>query len=452
MREKDKFTPKYLKLYEKYKSLILNGALAAGDKLPSIRKSSENFRLSRTTVETAYALLAAEGYIISKAQSGFYVCSNDFEKLSQIKNSEAEKKRAPSQIKYDLVSASADRESFNFTLWQRYVKSALRQRDRLLSYGEPQGEPDLREAICGYISKERNVICTPRQIVIAAGTQSLISILCVLTKNRNSVAFVGSRFEGGRAIFDDYGKKVSPFLSVPENMSELSAYGASIIYTSPSHINSWGSVLDIKKRMEMLRFARENDCLIIEDDYDSEFRYYSRPTPSLQGMDGGQNVVYIGTFSKMLLPSIRISFMVLPLKLVGEYEKRSGIYNQTASKAEQIALCQYIRDGHLGAQMRKQRKQYASKSKQICKRAGELLPETIVFEECHASYLIRIKAKTKKTGKKIVGDALKLGLKIRLIEDGGSNPLLLISIAGFDTDNCDDMLKRLGEAILSDFC
>ncbi|MCM1544344.1 MAG: PLP-dependent aminotransferase family protein [Ruminococcus sp.] len=447
MKEKAAFIPKYVTLYEQYKTMILNGVLSAGDKMPSIRTNSQNFNLSRTTVETAYAMLAAEGYIISKAQSGFYVCSADFEKIAQIRNDASKAEKAHEKIKYDLVSASADRESFNFTLWRRYVKSALRQDERLLSYGEPQGEADLREAICNYISKERKVICTPKQIVVAAGTQNLIGILCTLTKERSDVAFVGSRFDGGKAVFRDYGKKVTSTLSIPEEMSKLEVPDGSLIYTSPSHIDSWGSVLDIRKRREMLRFAHEHDCLIVEDDYDSEFRYYSRSMPSLQGMDAGQNVVYIGTFSKMLLPSIRISFMVLPPSLVKSYEQRGTLYNQTASKAEQIALCQYIRDGHLGAQIRKQRKQYASKTKQICQRAIEIMPKSIELSECHTSYLIRIRVKTEKKVEQIAADAEKLGVRLRPIGNESGRALLLISVAGFDTTDCDDMLKLLRKAV-----
>lgn len=447
LKDKNGFIPKYVKLYEQYKSLILEGGLSGGDKLPSIRTNSQNFNLSRTTVEAAYALLAAEGYIISKAQSGFYVCSADFEKIAQIKKGEADAASDKPNIKYDLVSSSADRESFNFALWRRYVKSALRQDERLLSYGEPQGESDLREAICSYIGKERNVICTPKQIVIAAGTQNLIGILCAIASKRKDVIFVGSRFDGGKAVFEDYGKNVAAMLSVPERIGDLAKYNASMIYTSPSHIDSWGNVLGIRQRMEMLEFAHAHDCLIIEDDYDSEFRYYSRSTPSLQGMDAGQTVVYIGTFSKMLLPSIRISFMVLPLSLVKKYEERGKLYNQTASKAEQIALCQYIRDGHLGAQVRKQRKQYAAKTKQICKKANELMPKSIEFSECQASYLIRIKAKTKKSNADIAKDAEKNGIKLRLVGNENGKSLMLISVAGFDTQNCDDMLQRIRAAI-----
>lgn len=437
---------KYIQLYNYYKNLIISGVMSSGEKMPSIRKCSQSFELSRTTVETAYEMLAAEGYVISKAQSGFYVCSVDFTPLQFSKQTESAG-HDESLIKYDLVSSSGDKSSFNFSLWRRYVKSALRQDERLLSYGEPQGEYDLREAICAYAGKERGVVSSPSQIVVAAGTQNLIGILSAITKERKNVVFVGSRFEQGKAVFEDYGKTVSAMIGVPDKISDLKSLVPSIIYTSPSHIDNWGGVLPSGKRIEILNFAKENDCLIIEDDYDSEFRYYSRPVPSLQGMNGGQNVVYIGTFSKLLLPSIRISFMVLPQSLANIYKERGKLYNQTASKAEQIALCQYIRDGHLAAQIRKQKKQYVSKTKFICKRASEILPKEFEFKECQTSYLIRVTVKTEMSEFEFAKRCEKNGIKLKPVGYENEKALLLVSVAGFSLDDCDDMLLRLGKTL-----
>ena len=150
------------------------------------------------------------------------------------------------------------------------------------------------------------------------------------------------------------------------DLSEFEKAKAKIIYTFPSNSTPWGDVMPIQTRLSLLSFAKAQDCLIIEDDYDSEFRYYSRPVPSLQGLDGGNKVVYMGTFSRLLLPSLRISFMVLPIELMDAYSKCGEDYNQTASKTEQIALCQFIRDGHLEKQIRKVRKLYMDKSNQLC--------------------------------------------------------------------------------------
>ncbi|MGN1419743.1 MAG: PLP-dependent aminotransferase family protein [Acutalibacteraceae bacterium] len=447
MFENKSTAAKYIQLYNYYKELILNGIMKKDEKMPSIRTCSKAFSLSRTTVENAYELLAAEGYIISKPQSGFFVRSVDYSNIHRYaKMNEASGERK-NKIKYDLVSSKADKASFNFSLWRRYVKSALRQDDRLLSYGEPQGEYDLRQAICEYISKERAVVCSPSQIVIAAGTQNLIGILCAITKERSKVAFVGSKFEQGKAVFEDYGKTVDLSASTLKKINDIDDLDADMIYTSPSHTDSWGSVLSLSDRMALLEYAKNKNCLIIEDDYDSEFRYYAKPLPSLQGMNGGQNVVYIGTFSKLLLPSIRISFMVLPLGLIENYQSRGGLYNQTASKAEQIALCQFIRDGHLASQLRKQKKQYASKTAFICEKAGETLPDNIRFEQCQASYLIRVLIRGKKSAVQICSMAEKLGVRMRAVGDENETAMILISAAGFDTENCDELFRIIKESV-----
>ena len=187
--------PRYLRVYEYYKDLILSGQLQAGIKLPSIRKASVQLQVSRTTMESAYMLLAAEGYIISKPQSGYYVTDigskeNQYEDLPKSYKGPEENK-----VLYDFVTSNVDRDSFKFELWRRYMKSALRQDERLLSYGEPQGEYDFREVLCGYLQKERSVVCLPEQIVIGAGVQSLLNILCPLLKGRKNIEAIRELME-----------------------------------------------------------------------------------------------------------------------------------------------------------------------------------------------------------------------------------------------------------------
>ena len=158
----------YLQVYHYYKDLIMSRRLQPGNKMPSLRKCAQELRLSRTTIESAYLQLAADGYIISKAQSGYYV--------TDIAEKTHEEKRAlaPEETLclYDLSSSGVDKESFRFDLWQRYLKSALRQNDRLLSYGEPQGEADLRQALCDYVREKRNIVCSPEDIVVEQASKA----------------------------------------------------------------------------------------------------------------------------------------------------------------------------------------------------------------------------------------------------------------------------------------
>lgn len=350
----------YLEVYHRYRELILSHQLLPGTKMPSIRKCAQAWKLSRTTIENAYLQLAADGYVISKAQSGYYV-TNIAEK--QKKENLSSHLSTP-VYRYDFASSGADKESFRFDLWRRYIKSALRQDERLLSYGEAQGEPDLREALSSYIRERRNILCSPDNIVIGAGVQSLLQILCPLLQKRQTVSFPTPSFIQGSTIFSDFGFNI-----------QYRNKNSDVIYVSPAHMTKWGEIMPVKRRLELIRHAASQNSLIIEDDFENDFVYLQKPTPSLFSLAGGENVVYIGSFSKLLLPSIRLSFMILPPWLLEAYKKKAAFYNQTASKAEQIALCQFIRDGHLAAQTRKIKRLYSQKLKHLQKDVREVFGE-----------------------------------------------------------------------------
>lgn len=338
---------KYSDLYNYIKKEITTNQIAYGGKLPSIRKASELFGVSRTTVQSAYFDLAADGFIMSEPKSGYYVSYKPTKKQNKTAS-----KKSQNNIIYDFTSDRADKESFDFNLWRRYIKSALRQDERLLSYSESQGEIELREALSDYIRENRNVNSSADRIVVGAGVQNLLGVLCSLIDDKDNVSFPDKSFIQGISIFEDYGFNIS-----------YRNKNARIIYVSPSHMTRFGDVMPNKRRAELVKHSAQNKSLVIEDDYESDFLYNSRPTPSLHALSGGSNVIYIGSFSKLLLPSIRISFMVLTEELAEKYKNNIHKYNQTASKTEQIALCQFIRDGHLKSQIRKTRRFYTTKTK-----------------------------------------------------------------------------------------
>ncbi len=338
---------KYSELYNYIKKEILTNQISYGGKLPSIRKASELFGVSRTTVQSAYFDLAADGYIMSEPKSGYYVSYKP-----TIKKNKTINKKSNYNIIYDFTSDRADKESFDFNLWRRYIKSALRQDERLLSYSESQGEIELREALSDYIRENRNVNASADRIVVGAGVQNLLGVLCSLIDKKDNVSFPDKSFIQGISTFADYGFNIT-----------YRNKNAKIIYVSPSHMTRFGDVMPNKRRIELVKHSAQNNSIVIEDDYESDFLYNSMPTPSLHALSGGSNVIYIGSFSKLLLPSIRISFMVLTEELAEKYKENIYKYNQTASKTEQIALCQFIRDGHLKSQIRKTRRFYTSKTK-----------------------------------------------------------------------------------------
>ena len=338
---------KYIEVYNYYKELITSGQYKIGDKMPSVRQSTAILGVSKTTVQNAYFELQADGYIIAQPQSGYYVSGT----VQEVKN-DTEKISTTQKIEYDLLSGDADSESFNLALWQRYIKSALRQQDRLLSYSSPKGEQDLREALSVYIREKRNVIASPDRIIIGAGVQSLLGVLCSLTDDRKTVSFPTEGFTQGIATFKSHGFEV-----------HTRDKNAEIIYVSPSHMNAYGEVMPIKRRLELVRHSESTGALVIEDDYDSDFMYQSKPVPSLFALSSAGNVVYMGSFSNVLTPAIRISFMVLTKELTERFNELESCFAQTASKTEQIALCGYIRDGHIAQQTRKIRRHYTAKAR-----------------------------------------------------------------------------------------
>ena len=440
--------PLYIKLYEYYKDLISSGVLKSGTKLPSIRRCSSERLISKTTVESAYLQLAAEGYVTSRPGSGFYVNDLNYLSLKQIKPQNKSLDHPSKTITYDFSTSAVDLKSFNFDIWSRYIKSALRNNERLLSYGDPQGESDLRAAISSYIAKQRGVVCNPDQIVIGAGIQSLLHIICSLTGPRSPVYFTGSSFEKGQAIFDDRGFRTVSYKNMTEDFSDFEKSNVKIIYTSPSHVTPWGDVMPMQQRLALLSFAQRNDCLIIEDDYDSEFRYYGRPVPSLQGLDGGHKVIYMGTFSKLLLPSLRISFMVLPVELMDKYNDIGHLYNQTTSKTEQIALCQFIRDGHLERQIKKSRKLYMAKSQELCSTINRIFKEQANATPGTGGFLIKVEFNIDLTAKEIAEKAENAGILVNTFRDiPNEPPKISLSCSGVSEDDFEKAIMIFKESL-----
>lgn len=353
---------KYLELYSYYKERIESGQLNYKDRLPSIREAAQLFSVSRTTVENAYFVLQAEGYILSSERSGYYVSKRA--KRASVPPEPPKDFAGNVKPTYDLLSGDADPDSFNVKLWHRYMNTALRQEERLCSYSEPQGEEDLREAIADYIRGKRNVITSKDRIVVGAGVDVLLDILCTLLPKDKTVSFPDQSFEKGIGRFQSYGFPV-----------HYRDKDADIIYVSPSHMTRFGDVMPMKRRLELVEHSEQSNALVLEDDYDNDFLYASRPTPALFSLATADNIVYISSFANVLTPGIRISFMVLPEELAQKYKEELWRFSQTASKTEQIALCGYIRDGHIGTQIRKIRRFATAKTKRFHALLTEALPQ-----------------------------------------------------------------------------
>jgi len=423
--EPRKITPLYIQLYNYYKKQIEENKLQQSEKLPSIRGLAKDLSISKITVEKAYQQLASEGYIDNCDRSRYTVNKLDgfISKVTPLLIDHSYQNGTmiqTSKVLYDFSSGEMDIDGFDFSLWKRYVSKAFLHKERLVSYGNIKGEEELRTEIAKYIQKSRGVYTHSSQIIIGAGVQNLLSILCSILKlENNSIAFEEPGFKNGRRIFADNAFSIKPIKMKKDgiDMEELFSSGENLVYVSPSHQFPTGYIMPIGRRNQLLNWAKAKNGTIIEDDYDSEFRYYGRPIPALKGLDTMGNVVYLGSFSKVIPPSIRISYMVLPEKFLDIYQKKSSLYNQAASTIEQLALAQFMSDGHLERQIRKLRKLYYEKSRLFFDAIKNILGENVEVNANESGLHTILTVKSKLQARELVEKALQHGCRVAPVED-----------------------------------
>lgn len=359
--------PLYEQIYEYIKTDIRNGKISCGEKLPSTRALAKYLEISRSTVELAYEQLLAEGYVEAEACRGFFV--TQIEELYQwetAKETVAQKIIKEENVyKYDFSPRGVDLQSFPYSVWRKLSKEILsNDKSDLFQLGDSQGEYELRETICRYLYQARGVNCEPEQIVIGAGNEYLLMLLStVLGKNRK-IAFENPTYRQAYRLFENlsYDTCVVEMDRKGMCVDKLSKSGAEIAYVMPSHQYPLGIVMPIKRRMELLRWAaEEEERYIIEDDYDSEFRYKGKPIPALQGFDREDKVIYIGTFSRSIAPSIRISYLVLPKNLLKVYNEKSRFLSSTVSRVDQLIIQQFIERGYYERHLNKMRALYKNR-------------------------------------------------------------------------------------------
>ena len=364
--------PLYRQLFHYIRDAIVNRDIFPGDKLPSLRALSESLNISVTTVELAYDQLLLEGYINSRPRSGYYVSNISYGDAkvplpdSSVNLSSDTGPARLCAIKDKGSRTYVDPACFDFTKWKNCFNKVINDHSSLLlCEGDIQGEPPLRDEISRYIYQSRGVRCSLEQVIIAAGTQQLINILCIILERMgiDHVSFENPGYVPVRSIFKDRGFKMTlvPIDRDGVRIEKLPANIPSAVYVSPSNQFPTGSVMPAGRRYALLDWAERNGSIIIEDDYNSELRYDSRPVPSLQGLDNREQVVYLGSFSSTLFPSIKISYMVLPEPLHQLFSESLKDYVQTCSKAEQLTLALYMSSGYYQTNLKKQRKLNAQK-------------------------------------------------------------------------------------------
>ena len=446
-------SPLYLQLYASLRQAIEQDNLKKGERLPSIRKLSGDLGISRTTVEAAYQQLCVEGYIKSSPQRGYYVLTGDAGPFApQHSLPYQEPAEEPAYIRYSFGSDSVDMHNMDFPLWRKYIKEILGRGELLASYGDPQGEAELRDTLCQYAFGVRGVVSRTQQIVIGAGTQPLLYLLCGLLRGEGHavVAMEEPGFPQAKRVFEDCGIEVLCLPTDEEGvrMDALEQSGAKLLFISPSNQVQTGSTIPMTRRMEILGWAKQAGALVIEDDYNGELRYKARPIPCMQGMGDHRNVAYIGSFSKLLLPSVRIGYLVLPEGLLQSYQERAKYYNQTASKLEQLALARYIREGHLEKQLRRTRKLYALKSQQLADCLAERFGKRVDILLQETALCLAVTVHGNFTQEELVERAKLQGVRVMPFGAGSlhGGATVLLSFAGIRQEEMADAVSCLQEA------
>jgi len=361
--------PLHIKIYNRIKSQITAGTLEPHTKLPSIRSLCAELAVSHNTVEYAYQQLLAEGYIYSKPKSGYYVSLLDSEftqPSSQNSGSHLTRLSGKQPVySFDFHPASLAPESFPVSLWRKLLAECLQDEPRQFAcYGSLQGDWALRSEIRSYLARSRGVLCETEQIVVCSGLQDSLSIIVPILRPQHSLLAVE---EPGhfipRSVFQNHLFATTP-IPVHNDGLDLSALQASqstVVYVTPSHQFPLGHIMPVANRLKLIDWAESVGGVIIEDDYDSELRYQGSPVPALQGLRPQASIIYIGTFSKVLSPALRVSYMVLPKRMLARYRQLFYESASNASLLEQRTLCKFMAGGHWERHLRKMRTIYKKK-------------------------------------------------------------------------------------------
>ncbi len=357
-------TPLYEQLYRRIRADIESGVLPAGEKLPSKRSLSAHLKVSVVTVEGAYGQLLAEGYLRSEPKRGFFVAALE-PALAPAPPAPLREKTAPPPAdapRYDFATNAVDAARFPFATWAKLMRQVLTKEDSgLLSAIHPQGVPALRAAIVDYLREFRGIDAHPDQVVVGAGSEYLTGILFQLLGREGGYAVENPGYRKFGRILSRQGALICPIPLDEQGLrvDALTWSGARVVHVTPSHHFPLGTVMPVTRRRELLAWAAAGEeRYIIEDDYDSEFRFSGRPIPALQSLDTGERVVYLNTFAKSLAPSLRIGYMVLPPHLAERYRREFLLYSSTVPSFEQYTLARFLEGGHFERHIARMRVEY----------------------------------------------------------------------------------------------
>ena len=430
--------PLHQQLYEELRRAILSGRLLPRQRIPSTRSLAKSLGISRTTVTSCYEQLLSEGYLETIVGSGTYVCAQLPDDLLHSTPVESVQKTVlPIQLsKYAARLADMDTslmsepdlqisfrygrpafDHFPMQTWRKLLSRHCRENSTWLDYAtDALGYKPLREAIARYLSRSRAVQCEPEQVIITNGTQqALYLIMRLLIELGDAIALEDPGYLSARRIFLSQGAKLLP-IRVDESglvVKDLAKYANELIklvYVTPSHQFPTGAILSLPRRLELLAWAQQNSAMIIEDDYDSEYRYGDRPIPALQGLAQTDSVLYIGTFSKVLFPSLRIGYLVLPPSLISLFARAKWLSDRSLPSLEQQVLTDFIEQGHIDRHIRKMRSLYDLRRQALVQGLKANFGEKAKILGEKAGLHLMVRLQTHLTDEEIIQRAARVGV------------------------------------------
>lgn len=448
-----KRVPLYIQLYTTLKKDIEEGKIQAGQKLPSKRVLAERFMVSVATVQNAYAQLLVEGYIYTKEKVGYFCCA--IMQSPQRKNiSPPPLEQSPllqkelyprAQYPFDLCKNSILSQHFPFSVWAKQMREVISEKDtNILSRVPSLGLWALRKEISSYVYAFKGISIDPNRIFIGAGTEYLYSVLVKLLGRQAIYAVEDPGHKQIARIYSTEGVDVRhlPLDTSGLRMDALEESQANIVHISPSHHFPTGLVMPIARRKELLHWANaQKNRYIIEDDYDSEFRFSGQAIPTLQSIDTQGNVIYVNTFSKTISPSLRISYMILPQELVNIYHAQYSFYSCTVSSFDQHILARFISNGHYERHINRMRRFYKKHRNAVIEliEQSPLAQYAQTAEDLSGLHFV-LKLKTTKSDYHIGKRAHELGLRLAFLSDYStikehSQPShLIINYSGLDLE------------------
>ncbi|RTQ92624.1 PLP-dependent aminotransferase family protein [Lysinibacillus telephonicus] len=406
--------PKYKQIYEQFKLFIEKGTIPVNEQLPSIRQLADSLQVSRNTTLNAYEQLVAEGYIRSEGRKGYFVNELD-PLLYQNIQIPTNKKKLDSiqQVVIDFKAGAVDQSHFPLKIWRRIANQVLALQESY-RYGDPFGEECLRDRIAEYLFQSRGVKTESSAIIIGSSTQQMLINLGQILKNDfHSVIVEDPGYDGAREAFKfhDLSLETLPVYETGVDFSKLEQMMSSLIYVTPSHQSPIGVSISIPERLMLIHWANNKKGFIIEDDYDSEFRYTQRPFPALASLDSNR-VIYLGNFSKSFLPGIRLSYMVLPEPILNRYKKQFLYFECTASLFSQLTMAKFMEDGEWNRHIKRMRLVYKRKMQCLVSELRKQFKQNISIIGEQSGLYILVKVHLNRTEEWLIDRAFLHGVKV----------------------------------------